>query len=100
MKKILSISFVLILISASVSAQKLSDNIRRQHVREGFKSGQITRPERTELRKDAIRYKAVKHHARKDGKITPRERKRLHTMRKHNRHETFRFKHNRHHRVI
>jgi len=99
MKKIVSISLVLLLISVASFSQRITgDRIRKESPR-----GSITRGERLELRKDAVRYKAAQHHARKDGKITPRERKRLHKMRKHNRHDAFRFKHNnrnRHHRLI
>lgn len=98
MKKILSVTLVLVLISAASFAQRgPGDDIRKKGPGNGFSNGQITRGERFELRKDAVRYNAVKHHARKDGKITPRERRRMHKMRKHNRHDAFRFKHNRHH---
>ncbi len=101
MKKILLFTLVLTLISAASFAQQASgSSIRRHSVRQGYNKGDITRPERHELRKDAVKYRAVKHHARKDGKVTPRERKRLHKMRKHTRHDAFRFKHNRHRRHI
>jgi len=99
MKKILLFTLVLTFISAVSFAQQTSD-IRKHSVRQGYNKGDITRVERHELRKDAVKYRAVKHHARKDGKITPRERKRLHKMRKHTRHDAFRFKHNRHRRHI
>ena len=54
MKKILSISFILILLSAAASAQRPGDNIRRHYVKQGFSNGQITRGERFELRKDVF----------------------------------------------
>ena len=100
MKKILLFTLVLTLISAVSFAQQASGNIRKHSVRQGYHNGDITRPERNELRKDAGKYRISKHHARKDGKVTPRERKRLHKMRKHTRHDAFRFKHNRHRRHI
>lgn len=100
MKKILLFTLVLTLISAVSFAQQASGNIRRHAVRQGHHKGDFTRPERSELRKDVVKYKIAKHHARKDGKVTPRERKRLHIMRKHTRHDAFRFKHNRHRRHI
>jgi hypothetical protein len=101
MKKIVSISIVLLLLSAATIAQSGPDsNIRRHSVREGFSNRQITRGERFELRKDVLRYKAAERNARRDGKITPIERRRLHKMKQHTRRDAFRFKHNRRHRII
>jgi hypothetical protein len=100
MKKILSISLVLILLSAAASAQRPGNNIRRHSVRQGFSNGQITRGERFELRKDAVRYKAAQHHARRDGVVTPLERRRIHKLRCETRRDAFRFKHNGRRRLI
>ena len=100
MKKILSISFILILLSAAASAQRPGDNIRRHYVRQGFSNGQITRGERFELRKDAVRYKAAQLHARKDGIVTPLERRRIHKLKCETRRDAFRFKHNGRRRLI
>ncbi len=98
MKKIVTVSIVFLLLSAAAFAQRDESNRDRKDFPKSFDKGRVTRGERSELRKDAVRYKAAKHHARKDGKISAGERKRLHKMRKHNRHDAFRFKHNRHHR--
>lgn len=100
MKKILSISFILILLSAAASAQRPGDNIRRHSVRQGFSNGQITRGERFELRKDVTRYKAAQRHARKDGIVTPLERRRIHKLKAETRRDAFRFKHNGRRRLI
>jgi hypothetical protein len=100
MKKILSISLVLILLSAAASAQRSGDRIRRNYIKQGFSSGQISRPERFELRKDAVRYKAAQHHARRDGVVTPLERRRIHKLRCETRRDAFRFKHNGRRRLI
>jgi hypothetical protein len=101
MKKIVSISIVLLLLSAATFAQRRTgENIRRHYVRQGLSNGQITRGERFELRKDVLRYKAAERHIRRDGKITPLERRRLHKMKQHTRRDAFRFKHNRRHRII
>ena len=100
MKRILSISFILILLSAAASAQRPGDRIRRNYVKQGFSSGQITRPERFELRKDVTRYKAAQRHARKDGIVTPLERRRIHKLKAETRRDAFRFKHNGRRRLI
>jgi hypothetical protein len=100
MKKILSISLILILLSAAASAQRPGDHMRRHYVRQGFNSGQITRGERFELRKDVVRSKAAQRHARRDGVVTPLERRRIHQLKAETRRDAFRFKHNGRRRLI
>ena len=100
MKKILSISLILIFLSATSSAQRPGDNIRRHSVRQSFSNGQITRGERFELRKDVTHYKAAQHHARRDGVVTPLERRRIHKLKCETRRDAFRFKHNGRRRLI
>lgn len=100
MKKILSISFILILLSAAASAQRPGNNIRRHYVKQSFNSGQITRGERFELRKDVARLNTIQRHARRDGIVTPLERRRIHKAKCETRRDAFRFKHNGRRRLI
>jgi hypothetical protein len=100
MKKILSIGFILMILAAAASAQRPGDNMRRQYIRQGFNSGQITRGERFELRKDALRYKGAQRHARRDGIVTPLERRRIYKLKCETRRDAFRFKHNGRRRLI
>jgi hypothetical protein len=100
MKKLLLLSIAAVLLTAAVSAQGPRDGIRHDRIHEGFRSGQLTRPERFELRKDQGHYNNLQRRAHRDGRVTPMERRRLHHAKVHNRRETFRFKHNRHHRVL
>ncbi|HKB44860.1 MAG TPA: hypothetical protein VKC90_10740 [Chitinophagaceae bacterium] len=102
MKKILVLSLSLVLLSVAASAQQdnVGNRTRRHRVERGFNNEQITGPERHQLRRDHFRYKIAQHRARRDGFVGPIERRRLHKMRNHNRHEMFRYKHNRRHRVI
>ncbi len=100
MKKLLALGFMLMILSAAVSAQTTRERIQKHRVREGVRSGQITRSERLELRKDQFRYKTLQRRAHRDGRVTPTEKRRLHKMRTENRREQFRFKHNRQRRVI
>ena len=101
MKKILSISLILILLSVAASAQRgPGDRIRRSYVAPGFNNGQLTRPEKFELRKDAIHYKTAQRNARRDGIVTPLERRRIHRLKCETRRDAFRFRHNGRRRVI
>ena len=102
MKKILILSLSLVLLSVAASAQRddVGDRFRKHRVEHGFSNGQLTRPERHQLHRDHLRYKVARHRASRDGFVGPIERKRLHKIRRHNRHELFRFRHNRVHRVI
>lgn len=95
MKKVLSISFILILFSVAASAQRGSgDRIRKNYSVQGYNNGQITRPERFQLRKDVVHTKVAQRNARRDGVITPLERRRIHNLKCETRRDAFRFKHN------
>jgi len=101
MKKITLLSLILILFSVAASAQQGSVNRFRKHrVTQGFNNGQITRPERVHLRNDVIRLRMVQRNAKRDGVITPIEKRRIHKMKRHTRHDAFRFRHNGRNRVI
>ena len=101
MKKVLSISFILILFSAAASAQRGSgDRIRKNYMAQGFNDRQITRPERFQLRKDVVHSEVTQHNARKDGVVTPLERRRIHKLKCETRRDVFRFKHNGRRKVI
>lgn len=100
MKRILLLSFVLTLFVASASAQDRGDRIRRHRIERSFDNRQLTRPEKFRLQKDRFRYKAEKRRAVRDGRVSPLERRKLSKMRRHDRREMFRLKHNRRKRVI
>lgn len=101
MKKFIILGLILLVLSAAASAQIASgDNFRRHRVERNFDHRQLTRPERFQLRRDHLRYERTRRHALRDGRIGPLERRRLHHIRRHNRHEVYRFRHNRFHRVI
>lgn len=101
MKKILALSLILIVLSAAASAQAGPGSPFRKHrMQRGFKNGQITRSERFELRKDAVRYQITKRRATRDGIVTPFERKKLRKAKCEGRRDLFRFKHNGRRRVI
>lgn len=93
MKKITILSLILILFSVAASAQQRS-GIRKHRIVQGNNNGQITRPERVQLRNDVIRLKMVQRNAKRDGVITPLEKRRIHKMKCTTRRDAFRFRHN------
>lgn len=101
MKKFVALGLILILLSAAASAQMdPGGQFRRHRMQRGYNSGQITRPERFELRKDAVRYQLLKRRAARDGVVSPFERRKLRRAKCEGRRDLFRFRHNRFHRVI
>jgi hypothetical protein len=101
MKKIIFAGLILTLFSAAVSAQQASgENIRRHRIEEGYRSGELTRPEMRRLHKDHTRYQMEKRRDFRDGKISRRERHHLHRMHRNENREFHRYRHNRHHKEI
>jgi hypothetical protein len=99
MKKIVAFSLILVLISAATSAQH-SSRIHKHRVHQSFNNSHITRLERHQLRKDAVRYKTAQRIARRDGVVSPLEKRRLHKLRTDTRRDAFRFRHNGRNRLI
>lgn len=99
MKKILALSIGLVLLTVAASAQvRSSDGIRNR--RANVTHREVTRPEKRELRKDAFRYDRMRHKSRRDGRVSPMERRRLHQAKRHQRVDRHRFRHNSRRRVI
>jgi hypothetical protein len=91
MKKIVYLTLILIIISSAAPAQRITS------VRVGtqrFNSVRITRPERFQLRRDAIRLKLVQYNARRDDVVTPLEKRRIHKAKSKIRRNVVRFRHN------
>lgn len=96
MKKILVFSLILVFISASASAQAgPGSRFRKQGIQR-----QLTRPEKFELRKDIYRTQILQRRARRDGIVTPIERRMIHRSKCDTRRDAFRFKHNGRRRII
>ena len=101
MKKILVFSLILVLISAASSAQTVrGSRIPNQGIQRGFNQGQLSRPEKLELRKDVYRSNVLQRRARRDGIVTSVERRRIHRSKCDTRRDAFRFRHNGRRRVI
>ncbi len=100
MKRILILGVVLTIFVASASAQDRGDRSRRNSIERGFQSGQLSRGEKFRLRKDRVEYRAEKRKAMKDGRLSHFERRKLATMKRHDRKKMFRMKHNGRRRII
>lgn len=101
MKKIICTGFLFVLVSLAASAQQgPGDRILRHRVANGIRSGEITRFECLQLRKDITRYRAAQRQVRRDGVVTPYERRKIHMLKIKARRDAFRFSHNRRQRVI
>jgi hypothetical protein len=93
MKRIVFLALILTLITTAVSAQRITRGVRSDR-------GQITRFEARQLQRDQRHYKVARRMAVRDRVVTPRERRRLKAIRKHERRDLFRFRHNNRRRVI
>ena len=100
MKKILVFSLLFVSISTAAIAQRtraISPNVR-PNIR--LNNNQLTWGEKKELRKDAVRYHAMKRKAGRDGRVTPIERRKLRRAKCDTRRDLVRFKHNGRRRII
>jgi hypothetical protein len=100
MKKIFFLGIVFAFFTLAVSAQRSRPVIERHPVERGFRTGQLTRGEKFRLQQNQARYHHAQRRAFRDGRLTPFEKRKLHTMKRHDRRETFRHKHNNRRRVI
>lgn len=100
MKKILLLSLIVTLFAFNADAQRGPERFKRGHVNKAFHDGKLTRGEKMKLHKNDRDYNRAKRMALRDGKLTPREKQKLYKMRKQDRKETYRFKHNARKRAI
>jgi hypothetical protein len=93
MKKIFVFGFILVMFSVAASAQTGPGyRDRQRHGRE------LTRGERTDLRRDNYRLGMSERRAMRDGYVSPRERMQIGREKHELRREAFRYRHNRNHR--
>ncbi len=100
MKQIFVLTLLLTAFTVVASAQGPRERLQRHRIRDGFRSGELTRIERFDLRRDQFRYNMMERRAKRDGVVTPLERKKLNKRKRENRREEFRYRHNRQRRVI
>jgi len=95
MKRVLSAAIVLLLLTITASAQP---DFRHRTNRNN--DTRISRVEKMQLRKDIVRMGLAQKMARRDGVVTPIERRKLNRLRCKTRMDSFRFRHNGHRRII
>lgn len=91
MKKIFYLGMFLFLTTIAASSQIV---IRVPVRPQGFNKQRISRPERFQLKRDIVRLNIVQSIARKDGIVTPFERRRINKEKCTIGRDAFRFKHN------
>lgn len=90
MKKIVVLGLVIALFTVTASAQKGFDRSKKRD----FSTHHMTRGDKHKMHKKSAQYKKMEKRFKRDGKITPSERRQLHKMKMHDRREAYRFKHN------
>jgi hypothetical protein len=101
MKKLMFLGLILTLLSAAASAQQASgESFRRHRTEQGYRNGELTRPEMRRLHRDHSRFQMERRRDFRDGKISRRERHHLHRMHRHENRELYRYKHNHHRRSL
>ena len=102
MKKILFLGLILTLVFTVSASAQVTDGKRYQQQREtrSFQHGDANRYESRRLHRDDFRYKMARRRAYRDGRISSYERRHLNRMRRHERNEFHRFRHNRTHHAI
>ena len=96
MKKILFLGLILTLVFTVSASAQITDGKRYQQQREtrSFQHEDPNRYESRRLHHDEVRYKMARRRAYHDGRISSYERRYLNKMRKQQRHEFHRSRHN------
>ena len=94
--KFLAAAAIMMALSISNTYAQEAPNVasRHQRIKQGVKSGELTRAEAAHLRNDQKDLRQDIKDAKKDEKITRKERKEIRNERKHLNREIFRKKHN------
>ena len=101
MKKIFFLGLILTLFAAAASAQETNgDRFRHRREMQMHRRGELNRFELRRLHQDELRYRIARRRAHRDGIVGPLEHRRLNKMRRHDRRELYRFRHNDRRRVI
>lgn len=100
MKQVLLLGLILTLFAVAATAQQTRGGHLRQRNIQSFRQGELTRPELRRVHRDEIRYKLAVQRARRDGIVTSAERRQLQKLRRYQRQELYRFRHDRNRRLI
>jgi hypothetical protein len=88
--------------SANTSTPRVDRREWRQHqrIRQGWRSGELTRGERFRLQRGQRHVRRMEWRAKRDGRVGPMERRRLARAQNHQSRAIYRLKHNRRSRVL
>ena len=102
MKKILFLGLILTLVFTVSASAQVTDGKRyhQQTEMKSFRHGDRDRYESRRSHHDEFRNNMARRRAYRDGRISPHERRHLNRMRRHERNEFHRFRHNRTHHAI
>lgn len=94
------LAVLILILGLNTAEAQVRQGVQRHHIREGVRSGELTRAETREL---ALRKRYTRRDIRRagaDGVITRRERKEIRRDHRRTSRAIYRKKHNRRHRVI
>ena len=94
MKRIIALGVFFALFTVAASAQRNDAGFKKKGMDRRYETGQLTRGEKFKLHKNDARYHKTKRHFKRDGRISPMEKRKLYKMKRHDRRETFRYRHN------
>ena len=97
MKKLVLLGFAFTLLIASASAQSIRGD-RNSKSHNGFNDRRVTPGEKFRMKKNDVRYHRTERKFKRDGRLSRMEKRKLYKMKRNDRHDAFRYKHNRHRR--
>jgi hypothetical protein len=100
MKKLIFLSLMFSALALGASAQIRESRIDRHRAEHGYREGQLNRMEMYSLGQDHRRVEMAKRRAHRDGFVAPFERRRIQHLKREQRSDAFRYRHNRFRRVI
>lgn len=77
---LLSFSFTTISAQSKTSVVKKKQVNQQKRIKQGIKSGELTRVETKQLKKQQLKIQKIKKTAKADGKVTKREKLKLNTL--------------------
>jgi hypothetical protein len=95
MKKLIVLAVAFTVFIASASAQSIRGGDRKYKTGNGYHSRELTPGERYKLKKNDVRYHRTARKFKRDGRLSRTEKRKLYQMKRHDRHDTYRYKHNR-----
>ena len=97
--KLLAATVIMLALGLNTVEAQVRQSVQRHHIREGVRSGDLTRAETRNLAMQQRNTRRDIRRAKSDGVVTRRERKEIRRDKRHNNRAIYRKKHNRRNRV-